>query len=283
VYDALQNAFKEQPLPSLNEIARRLGYASSLPLKYRFPDLCLLLVSRSFRAKTALENALAEPIPSSLDQIAKSLGYAQESPLRTKYPELCAKVVARRKEFRTQQRDQIRNSLESMLIEDPPLTLNETARRLGYKTFRDSKPLLLRHFPELCEAIKARYHGHRKLKLHRLALHLNDALCEDPPPSLKQVVSRSAYSSSYISVSFPIQREAIKGRYRQFKKRLAAQQKAAAKSRIRQIASDLHAVGTYPAPREIVNICNGTIGMTTAELTMVLREVRLEHGLKGSR
>jgi hypothetical protein len=170
-----------------------------------------------------------------------------------------------------------------MLIEDPPLTLNGTARRLGYKAFRDSKPLLLRHFPELCEAIKARYQGHRKLKVHRLALHLNDALCEDPPPSLKQVVSRSGYSSSYISVSFPIQREAIKGRYRQFKQRLAAQKKAAAKSRIRQIVSDLHAVGTYPAPREIVNICHGKIGMTTAELTMVLREVRLEHGIKGSR
>src|SRR5713226_9785231 len=61
-----------------------------------------------------------------------------------------------------------------------------------------------------------------------------------PAPSLKQVVSRSGYSSSYISVSFPIQREAIKGRYRNFKKRLAAQQKAAAKARIRQIASDLH-------------------------------------------
>ena len=183
---------------------------------------------------------------------AKRLGYAQESPLRTKYPELCAKIVARRKGFRAQQRDQIRSSLESMLIETPPPTLNGTARRLGYKTFRDSKPLLLRHFPELCEAIKARYHEHRKLKLHRLALQLNDALCENPPHSLKQVVSRSGYSSSYVSVSFPIQREAIKQRYRNFKKRLAAQQRAAAKSRIRQIASGLHAAGTYPAPREVV-------------------------------
>jgi hypothetical protein len=72
-------------------------------------------------------------------------------------------------------------------------------------------------------------------------------------------------------------------RYRKFKKRLAAQQKAAAKSRIRQIASNFHAAGTYPDPREIVNICNGAIGMTIAELTMLLREVSLEHRLKGSR
>ena len=65
-------------------------------------------------------------------------------------------------------------------------------------------------------------------------------------------------------------------------KRLAAQQKAAAKSGIRQIASDLNAAGTYPALREIMKLCNGR-DMTTAKLTLVLREVRLEHGLKGSR
>jgi len=50
-----------------------------------------------------------------------------------------------------------------------------------YKTFKDDTPPRLSHFPELWEAIKARYHGHRKPRLHRLPLQLNEALVQGSP------------------------------------------------------------------------------------------------------
>ncbi|SRR6266498_1418715 len=75
----------------------------------------------------------------------------------------------------------------------------------------------------------------------------------------------------------------IKRRYREFKQGISAQRKVEGKSRIKQITLELNAAGTYPAPREIYEICSGKIGMTTAELTLVLREVRLALGLNGHR
>jgi hypothetical protein len=284
VYNALQEALREEVLPSLEEIARRLGYACAGPLKYRFPDLCQLILSRRSKgnAKTALENALAQTIPPSLIQVAKTVGYVQPSPLRARYPDLCDKLVARQVQRRAHERNQLRTSLESILVENPPPGLNEVAKRFGYRLFRDSSSLLIRYFPELCKAIKVRHKQYRKSKLNNTILKLNQALSEEPPPSPKEVVSRLEYSSSYISVKFPKEREAIKKRHGEFKRRLSAERKAKAKARIKQIALDLHASGRYPAPTQVMKVCNGPIGLTTAELTLILRDVRLQLGLRRS-
>src|SRR5438105_14991005 len=89
---------------------------------------------------------------------------------RTMYPELCKRLVLRQREFRIHERNRIRASLESILIENPAPTLEETARRFGYKSFKSSLAMLMRYFPELCKAIKARHIDYRKQKTKRLKL-----------------------------------------------------------------------------------------------------------------
>jgi hypothetical protein len=56
--------------------------------------------------------------------------------------------------------------------------------------------------------------------------------------------------------------------------------KAEIRSKIKQLALQLYRSGIYPAPKDISKACDGKIGMTTGELTVVLREVRLEVGIK---
>ena len=222
-------------------------------------------MSTRLRAKTALEDALLQPVPPTLIDVARNLGYARQTALREYCPELCEKVLARRKEHRTQQLNQIRETLQSMLLDSTAPTMNEAAKRLGYKSFNYSKPVLLRYFPELCAALKDRFEAHRKLKRQRLLRLMEDAINENPPPSLKEVVSRTKYLSGSFSAIFPVQREAIKARYREFQKKLAAERKAIAKSRIKQLALQLYAKGVYPTGAEIMKACNGKVGMTTAE------------------
>ena len=277
---ALQAALDEKPRPCLLEVARRLGYLSANPLRNRFPDLCRILVSRPLQAKNALEDALLQPIPPSLIHIGQTLGYANSGSLSDYYPELCEKIIARREEYIIQQRNQIRSLLESMLLENPPPTMKEAAKRLGYKSFESRKFSLLRYFPDQCAAIKLRFEQHRTLMRQRLAQLIDDAVRENPPPSLRDVFGRTGYSCAYMSLTFPVQRETIKTRYRQFQKNLVAQQKAETKSRIKQLALQLYRSGIYPAPKAISKACDGKIGMTTGELTVVLRKVRLEVGIK---
>jgi hypothetical protein len=277
---ALQDALNERPFPALREVARRLGYVSEAPLKSRFPDLCRILVSRSERVKPALERALLEPTPPTLIDVARSLGYAHETALRTRYPEMCGELVARREKYRAQQLNQIGKRLQSMLLINPAPTLNEVAERLGYKVFKDCKDSLLKYFPELYGAIKGRLEQQRKLAHQQLTILMDQAVQEYPPPSLKEVTRRTGHVRSYISMTFPIQREAIKARHRDFQRKLAAERKAEAKSRIKQMALEPNAAGVFPTLTEIARAYKPSVAIKGTELLAVLRELRQENGIK---
>jgi hypothetical protein len=218
IHSALQEALREKPLPSAREVARRLGYASSRPLIKRFPDLSRRFHRRSSTLKTTLEKALAEPIPQSCDRIVQRIGYAgMYGSLRAKHTDLWNELAVRQREFRVRKRTEIRDSLESVLLEDPPPSFDEIAKRLGYKNSKSSS-MLMKYFPELCKAIKTRYGNDRAAKIAAVGLHLNDALIEHPPPSWKEVVSRLGYSEDYIRSVFREKAKAIKKRYRQFRR-----------------------------------------------------------------
>jgi AraC-like DNA-binding protein len=278
---ALQDALNEMPFLSLKQVARRLGYVRE-SLESRFPDLCGIFLSRSLLVKTTLEGALLQPTPPTLIDVARSLGYRNESVLRTRYPELCGKIVARRKEYRAQQLDQIEKTLQSILLINPAPKLNEVGERLGYKNFETCRDLLVKYFPELCAAIKSRLEEQRKLARQRVTTLLENAVHEDPAPSLMEVIRRTGHSKCHISSNFPIQHEAIKVRYREFQRKLATERKAEAKSKINQRLLELKAVGEFPAPIKIARACKANIGLKGTELKAVVREVRHEHGIKYS-
>jgi hypothetical protein len=98
---ALHKAFDEQPIPTVAEVATRLGFADARPVDWRFPELTAALRSRRHRAgptpargdrvservRQRLTEALAESPPPSCSEIVKSLA-GHRTQIREDFPDL---------------------------------------------------------------------------------------------------------------------------------------------------------------------------------------------------
>jgi transcriptional regulator with XRE-family HTH domain len=154
----------ETPLPSIREIAKRIGYRGESPIFRRAPDLCVAIAKKRREQlsdqplRQALEVALVsdEYPPPSIREIAERLRCSVER-LYNLYPQICHALVTRYKGvFDT---DAIRRELEAALADTslPPPSVRTVAKRVGFGEVR-----LRRHFPELCSQISLRYQTYRK-------------------------------------------------------------------------------------------------------------------------
>jgi len=96
---------------------------------------------------------LSERIPT-VKEVAKNLGYSNTCTIYEHGPELCRAIAAKRRA----DTERIQKMLETIMVDDenPPPSMREVARRLGY-----SVQVLCRHFPEMCRAISVRYSAYR--------------------------------------------------------------------------------------------------------------------------
>jgi transcriptional regulator with XRE-family HTH domain len=148
----LERAVREQPPPSLSEIAQRLNYkvierlyqidralAKQIAANYRksgrshrwrkrgAPRIC-----ERVNIRELLERSLAQEHAVTVHHTAASLGYANEGYLEQKFPELCHAI---REKCRTRKRARIASMemvLKNALCEESPPTLQELAKRLGH-------------------------------------------------------------------------------------------------------------------------------------------------------
>jgi hypothetical protein len=99
---ALKDALREEQVPTLSDLCKRLGYSNSVVLRYHFPDLCdqLLARRRDLRdqqiaqmRKTLQAVAREEPAPSFLG-VCKRIGVSCAA-LAGMCPEECATIRAR--------------------------------------------------------------------------------------------------------------------------------------------------------------------------------------------
>lgn len=209
---------KEEPPPSIQEVARSLGYRSETSLYGRFPELTRKIVAKyrayhsnykqrmsSGELQEALEAVLAsneDPFPS-IQEVAQRLGYHSKGPLYEQFPELAHAIAVRCEDQDSNAKErrrleELRQALEAVLAsnEDPPPSVPEVAQRLGYRSERS----LYRRLPELSRAIAER---HRKYKFNRQKLmsleELRQALeailanDEEPFPSIQEVAQRLGY------------------------------------------------------------------------------------------
>jgi hypothetical protein len=95
------------------------------------------------------QKALKEPVTPSLMEIRKRLGYRSKyqgkEVLQRRFPELCQAVRERRAAQQVEYQKRLRRKLKTILGEEPPPTLTEVAKRLGFK----GKNYLLEHHPDL--------------------------------------------------------------------------------------------------------------------------------------
>jgi hypothetical protein len=151
----------------------------------------------------AIELALKEEPPPHPPQVIKLLGYKSEKAFYAKYRKLSRQLWERysplngKKRRRDEYRKNINDSeivlvaLQAELAKENPSSLEEIAKRLGYKR---GTSLRLK-FPEICEVIKQKRIEYRKRFLSNIQRELKEVLSENPPPKVKEVEKR--FRSTY--------------------------------------------------------------------------------------
>jgi AraC-like DNA-binding protein len=166
INSALESALNENSPPSLEQIARQLGYRSSLSIQTRVPLLCKALVEkrralqvlRRSQSEAELEQALSSDPPISVNAIATKLGYKTDATLYAMHPELCRKIRSRYSKYiQTQFMLRVKHELESILVESPPPTLTAALTRIGV-----SDGFLRTHFTKERRSISARSREFRR-------------------------------------------------------------------------------------------------------------------------
>jgi AraC-like DNA-binding protein len=263
-------ASDEEPAPSIQEAARRLGYRSKSSLYKRFPELAYAITAKhqkyqrpqptqkmsSDELRQALEAVLVsdEEPPPSLQEVAQRLGYQTTSSLRSRFPELSRAIIAKYQKYNPRRRepmgsDELRQALETELASDEecPPSLQEVAQRLGY---RDASSLRSR-FPELARAITAKYQKHHQrdpMSFDELRQALETALAsdEEPPPSLYEVAQRLGYqNASPLHSQFPELSNAITAKYQ---RRNAKHKRGRSSDELRQALEAVLASDEEPPP-----------------------------------
>ena len=271
VLNVLLGALEETPSPSLNEMAERLGYSSSLTLRRYFPQVCDQIVAnykqssrgkekRRFSAarlqedeviKFALESALKETYPPSLSHIARRLGYKASQALRSRFPDLCRALADKRLTIESVRRDQSKLELEQALTIEPPISLDTVVKKLGYKT----NAALRTRYPELCRKICDRWAKYCQTQLMlRIKHELESILVESPPPTLKNALKRVGVSDGFLRKHFLTEHRLIPVRYAEFRKNQSEQNKESDRNRIRGIVQDLIKRGIFPSMNAVFDI-----------------------------
>lgn len=290
---ALLTSLTAQPPVSVRQVSDYLGYRSDF-LYVKYPDLCRKITNRH-RAyygdqrwisteqtkepddetiERTLRNALEQPVPPSGQELGRELGYSSRSTPRhrfnRKFPHLYKEIVNRRKTHRLSYRDNIERELKRILLEDPPLTLNEASCVFGYK-----EPTYLRkYFPDLCDAIVQRRAVYQKHEFNAPGDKLKMILDECEPISLRAAAARLGKNPAHLGARFPKVCKAISRRYRCYIRERSRQRKKEGANKFRATAFELHAKGIYPSAKTIVRVLKGPQALTSAEIGDLLRKVR---------
>ncbi|MDQ3258499.1 MAG: hypothetical protein M3R15_32225 [Acidobacteriota bacterium] len=160
---------KEHPR-SYQELATSLGYQHYGAMYQRLPELCRALKNKWIAVRrqqlremeAMLEAALAEEPPPSMVTLSRRCEGGRGGALRNNYPALCVAVLARHMAYVKEEMEKVPDKLAAALVEEPPRTMIEVAKRLGY-----DQSTLRKKYSSLCQAIAARYKAYRKERSER--------------------------------------------------------------------------------------------------------------------
>jgi hypothetical protein len=192
-------ALQEHPPPSLEKVARHMGYFQP-KLSRNFPDECARIVNRYKEYKRsrhpnpqriyeALHDALEEQTPPSLQAVLRRLGCQDTGYYYYyNYPDLCFAIAKRFKDSRNKpfNVDTDRERLQEILFEQPPPPFFEVAKRLGH-----NREFVRKKFPELSKAIASRYLTYRAALRMRKAEQLRNEV----RAAVRQIMASGQYAS----------------------------------------------------------------------------------------
>ena len=294
VHFVLGKALREQPAPSLSEIARRLNYKGVDRLYQVDRNLAKGIVAnyrKSGRShwwrkagaaricsltdiQRLLEKSLAQERPVSIHHMAASLGYANDGYLRHKFPDLC-RAIRRKIAAHDEPRIPIMEStLKGALREEQVPTLANVCRRLGY-----SSSLVLRyHFPDLCEEILARRRDLRNQRIAKLRKTLQAVLLEEPAPSFVTVCKRAGLSYAALAEMCPAECAAIRSRYLRRRSEAPRHRKAQLLEEVRHVVERLQVEGKCPSVKGVTALLPNSVLKDWRSVSAAVNTARQELG-----
>jgi AraC-like DNA-binding protein len=160
----------------------------------------------SGKIRQALLAALDDEVPRSLSDVARCLGYTNTERLYQADRTLCHKIAARYRHSgrshwwkkpgatRICETSQLKEILEQSLASSGPISVAQIAARLGYS----NSGYIQQKFPDLCTAIRKKIAVANQGRRETMRGVLENALHEDPPPTLVDLSCRLGYSSSTV-------------------------------------------------------------------------------------
>jgi DNA-binding transcriptional MerR regulator len=291
---ALNEALTEEPPPALHELARRMGYRSTswfyginLPLckqittnnqKWKRKQLNrkqVRICTGLDEIKAALESALAQEQAISVSEVATNMGYVNCTYVRKKFPELCGTISRR---FADQRRARVESVLLDALEEDPPPTIHKIVRQARSNTIA-----LRKAFPHLWDRLCARRKSFQEQWAAELRQSLEEALRENPAPSIRTVCLRLDLHPVMLGKTFPYLRAAISARYEQAKIETAKMRRERLREEVRQIIVELYRKGVYPSLDRIWTSLSENSLSNWAVIIRTWKQAKLELGIDRAR
>ncbi len=289
VQRALQEALNSAVPTSLREVAQQLGYRSIQALRNREQKLCNEVVKKHGNigcapaprrkrstypapemVRKALEQALGDSNHRSLNVIAKQLGYRHAYPLY-RFPDLCHALFIKNRSWREQEHQRIRDAISKALDQESVPTLKEIAGRLG------SRPHVLhRHFPDLYAALIARRPERKQLERERIRKQLEDALEQNPAPSMQVVAQSVGREQGYLRILFADLHEKIKCRYIERQKTERSQTKVRFLAQVRVAAIELRKRGINPSRKHVFSAIENPSMKSTQGLSRYIAQILTE-------
>jgi hypothetical protein len=158
---ALRRALRERPVPTMKEIAWRLGIHPHRIYRH-FPGFRKTLQDASlFHLEEVAKAALQESPPPTLRDFKKQCGFSRDT-LRRRFPGLYRQLAAHSARRRYRRREEIESVLRAACEEEPPPSGRALAARLG-----TNHANLKKLFPRIWSLIVQRYAEHQEQELLR--------------------------------------------------------------------------------------------------------------------
>jgi AraC-like DNA-binding protein len=223
--------------------------------------------------RESLESAFAEKYPPSVPEIAWSLNFKTGSALRRRFPDLCNSISSKRAEYRKQQsRRWIEDKLKTIMNEDPPVSLCEAARRLGFKT----TDTLRDKFKEECRTIVKRYSKRKRARDETVRLKLLPFLEDDPPRPLKCIAELLSLSVKELYDYHRDLAVAISSRHTSYIRECKAKCIETMKADVRRIIVEIESHGEYPTVEYILSLIESQFAEKPWIEARIIREVKHE-------
>lgn len=215
--DILKEAINQNPPLSIREVARRIGYSGTVPVRQRFPDLCKELIKRRKEYNKDCSNQIYQTLvviskeapPPSFSEVVRRLGHTHSASLTQRFPNICRKITRRFVEFRKKRLRAAQRGLEAAIRSDLPPSLAVLAKKFGYKSARH----ISRAFPDLCREIIDKRLEFKRSQAEKLRDVLQAILQETPPPSVRSISKRLGYEKGSIYRRYPDLCHKIAARY----------------------------------------------------------------------